>query len=252
VPLLSDHAIVLRLSDFSETSQVATLFARAGGKLRVLAKGARRGTKVRFATGLDLLEWGEILYLPAKPDAGLGTLTEWKQRDAFLDVRRSPRGVYAAIYAAERCDQLTAESDPHPALFDRLLGLLQALTEIGDAAQAEIAAALVRFLWALLEEAGFRPDLHACASCGRQRAPGRSAYFSPRAGGLLCRACAPRFSDHRLLPAAAVDRPEDPTTAEVWISALDDYLTAVAERPAASAGAMRAALGQPKRVTSDE
>ena len=53
---LQDHAIVLRLTDFSETSQIATVFSAEHGSLRLIAKGARRSTKTKFAAGLGAIE----------------------------------------------------------------------------------------------------------------------------------------------------------------------------------------------------
>jgi recombinational DNA repair protein (RecF pathway) len=42
VPPIIDQAIVVRLWDFSETSQTVSLFLREHGMLRGLAKGSRR------------------------------------------------------------------------------------------------------------------------------------------------------------------------------------------------------------------
>ncbi|MBM4027044.1 MAG: DNA repair protein RecO, partial [Planctomycetes bacterium] len=40
--LTKDQAICLRTVDYSETSQVVTLFARQAGKVRAIAKGSKR------------------------------------------------------------------------------------------------------------------------------------------------------------------------------------------------------------------
>lgn len=236
--LMKDHAVVLRLVDFSETSQVATVFTHDAGKVSILAKGIRRGTKTRIAPGLDLLEYGECVYLPARGDAQLGTLTEWRQLNSFLNLRGDLTRLYAGIYAAERTDGLTAEVDPHPTLFNRLLTLLEQLDHA-----AESTHALVTFLWGLLDEAGLRPNLCACAACGRDRPTGRGAYFSPRAPGLICRACAPRFPDRVLLRAAVLAEPTGAAHALAWLPVLDGYLTSVSERPSQSGAALMAALG---------
>lgn len=235
--MLHDAAIVLRLVDYSETSQVATLFTQATGKVSVLAKGIRRGAKNRFSPGLDLLEFGECVYVPSRGEAQLGTLTQWRQLEAFLGLRRKLLPLYAGVYAAERTDDLTEAADPHPAVFSGLLGLLRGLEQ---GAQPEIA--LLAFLWSLIEEAGLLPDLSACAVCGRTRGTGRSAYFSARAPGLVCRACAGRFQDRTLLRASALDNRMAAESANLWIATLDQYLTAAAERPSQSARALLEAI----------
>src|SRR5215469_9956027 len=55
-------ALVLRVVEFSETSSIVTLFSREFGKLRGLAKGARR-LKGPFESALDLLALCRIVFL---------------------------------------------------------------------------------------------------------------------------------------------------------------------------------------------
>src|SRR5215212_4469720 len=54
--------LVLRTTDWSETSRIATLWTREFGKVRVLAKGGRR-LKYNFETALDLLTLCRIVFL---------------------------------------------------------------------------------------------------------------------------------------------------------------------------------------------
>ena len=51
---IKDEAIVLRRLDYSETSQVLAFFTRDHGPRRLIAKGVKRSTKKKFATGIDL------------------------------------------------------------------------------------------------------------------------------------------------------------------------------------------------------
>ena len=61
MPLIRDTAVVLGRLDYSETSQVIVLLTREHGKVRAIAKGIKRGTKQRFAAGIDLLEIGSVV-----------------------------------------------------------------------------------------------------------------------------------------------------------------------------------------------
>src|SRR5205809_5082145 len=101
--LVSDPSLCLRKTEYSETSQILTLFSRAHGLLRVIAKGAKRTTKAgasKFGGGLDLLDVGEAVFTHA-PERELATLTEWTLPDGHLELRRSLRSMYLALYAAE-------------------------------------------------------------------------------------------------------------------------------------------------------
>src|SRR5580765_1123131 len=112
---IRDKAIVLRRLDYSETSQVLAFFTREHGQRRLIAKGIKKGTKKKFASGIDLLEQGElVLWQSAQSESGLATLTEWRQTDLFLGLRDSLDRWYAGQYAAQITSGMTQENDPHP------------------------------------------------------------------------------------------------------------------------------------------
>src|SRR5262245_53546498 len=113
MPTQIDNAVVLRLSDYSESSQIVSLFARDAGLVRLIAKGMRRSTRSRPAVGLDLLELGEVEFAPAHGEAGLGTLAEWQQVDSFLRLRADLPRLLSGLYAAELTAATTQEHDPH-------------------------------------------------------------------------------------------------------------------------------------------
>src|SRR5262249_29012211 len=66
-------ALVLRTTDWSESSRIATLWTRELGKVRALAKGGRR-LKSSFDSGLDLLTVCSIVLI--RKSGGLDLLTE--------------------------------------------------------------------------------------------------------------------------------------------------------------------------------
>jgi DNA repair protein RecO (recombination protein O) len=182
--LVSDRCICLRKFEYSETSQILSLFAREHGLLRVIAKGAHRKTKAgasKFGGGIDLLDTGQAVFTNA-PERELATLTEWQLTDGHLDLRRNLRTLYASLYIAELVTMFFQEHDAHPQLFDRLS---QTLAEI---ATPRIEESLLSFQLDLLREAGYLPELEACVSCGNPMNDGL-VYFSPARGGVICRNC---------------------------------------------------------------
>ncbi len=129
--LISDRAIVLRRLDYSETSQILTLFTREHGQVRIIAKGIKRSTRSRFAVGIDLLELGHVVW-SARADRpqNLAILTEWKQVNAFVGLRERLERLHAAQYAAEITTELTSDQDPHPTLFEHLQFFLGKLSVV--------------------------------------------------------------------------------------------------------------------------
>ena len=192
--LVKDMAIVLRRLDYSETSQVLAFFGREHGQVRLIARGIRRGSKKAFATGIDLLEMGSIVFVRPEGGSGLGTLTEWRQTEAFLGLRHEARRLYAAQYGLEITARLTEEGDPHPELFDALAAFLRKLAG-GD----ECLAAVVQFQIQLLTSIGLMPDFRVCVACRREARPGELHYFSAGHGGLICRDCEPSVVEKRRL-----------------------------------------------------
>src|SRR5438094_5322617 len=118
-------AIVLRTSDWSETSRIATLWTREFGRVRVLAKGGRR-LRSAFESALDLLTVCDIVFL-RKSTGSLDLLTEARVAQRFPRLRSDLPALYAAYYIAELLSDWTEDYDPHPSLFDEALATLQDL-----------------------------------------------------------------------------------------------------------------------------
>ncbi len=200
MPLVSDRCICLRKVEYSETSQILTLFAREHGILRVIAKGAHRRTKAgasKFDGGIDLLDVGNAVFSHA-PERELPPLTEWGLVEGHQGLRNNLRGMYLGLYAAELVAAVIEEHDPHPALFDRML---RVIAELGGAKREQV------FLWfemTLLREAGLMPQLEACDACRLGIDEGEVVYFSPERGGIICRNCEHQARDRIEVNASLV------------------------------------------------
>src|SRR4051812_3256852 len=156
--MVHDRCICLRKVEYSETSQILTLFGREHGRVALIAKGAHRRTKVgasKFDGGVDLLDLGEAVFAHA-PERELSPLTEWHLTDGHLELRRSLRAMHLAQYAAELVNLLIEEHDPHPELFDRMQ---QTIAMLGTPRIEEV---FLSFELDLLRESGYLPELSAC------------------------------------------------------------------------------------------
>jgi DNA repair protein RecO (recombination protein O) len=189
-------ALVLRTTDWSETSRIATLWTREFGKVRVLAKGGRR-LKSNFESALDLLSVCGIVFL-RKSSGSLDLLTEAQVTQRFPHLRTDLAALYAGYYIAELLGDWTEDYDPHPLLFDEALA---ALTTLG-APGVPTGMRLARFELVFLRELGYSPVLRACAVCDAPVEAGTQLGFGPSAGGVLCPTCQPRQRDCRPLAPA--------------------------------------------------
>src|SRR5881227_2108359 len=119
------QALVLRTTDWSESSRIATLWTRELGKVRGLAKGGRR-LKSNFESALDLLTVCSIVLL-RKSSGSLDLLTEAQVVRRFPRLRADLTALYSAYYVAELLAEWTEDYDAHPLLWDEALATLEML-----------------------------------------------------------------------------------------------------------------------------
>ena len=221
-------ALVVRGTDWSETSRIATLWTREFGKVRALAKGGRR-LKSSFEVAFDLLTVCHVVVI-RKHSGGLDLLTEARVAERFPHLRTDLQALYAGYYVAELLTDGTQDYDPHPVLFDAALDTLRGLAD-----PAERPGHVSAFELAWLRELGYSPRLDACAACGKDlsgpAAAGTRVGYGPSAGGVLCSACLPAARDHRLLSGPA------------WV-ALRGLAGGETTLPATARAEVRQALGQ--------
>lgn len=155
MPTLTDDAVCLRYWDWSETSQTVSLLTESHGIIRGVAKGSRR-PKSLFSGGFEALTAGEMVAI-TKNSGAMANVIEWDLRSTYPGLRRSLLAFHAGLYAADLVNASFSEDDPHPGLYRAILQLLAVLDESTSDAQRETALAF--FQWALLTEAGYRPEL---------------------------------------------------------------------------------------------
>lgn len=185
---------MLRQTDWSETSQLVVLLTQNHGKRRGLAKGSQRlspSAVQRFSGGFELLTLGQVI-ASARPGAGLATITEWDLQDDHWFLRRDLRAMQVGMYAAEVCDALLAEDDPHPGTYEAMRLLLASLRN-----HAETDTALLRFHWSVLTDTGYRPELEQDVISGLKLVDQDTYTFDPHHGGLTAQGNGPSWRVRR-------------------------------------------------------
>jgi len=204
---VKDSAICLRRQNYSETSQIVTLFGRAWGKVRGLAKGSKR-PRSPFGGGIEPLTAGHVVFAPPRGETGLATLTQFDLAEGFTALRSNLAGLHCAQYAAELLAECTEELDPHEALYEAFLGALRSW-ETGSRPEA----VLVEWESTLLREIGLAARFDRCCACGGGLAAERRSYFTSRGGGMLCRECEPAVAEKRCVGPQALAVLQSPSTA---------------------------------------
>jgi DNA repair protein RecO (recombination protein O) len=175
------EAVVLKRSDFGEADRLLTLFTPDRGKIRALAKGARKLLS-RKSGHVELFTHVELMLAKGHQ---LDIVTQADTRNAFVGLRDNLERLSHAYYLAELVDRFSEEGTENRALYDLLLG---ALAWVADGESN--AALLARYFELhLLLHVGYRPQLFTCLICDRPVEPIEN-YFSVQAGGVLDPDCA--------------------------------------------------------------
>ncbi|HET7628427.1 MAG TPA: DNA repair protein RecO [Bacillales bacterium] len=188
--LTKDEGIVIRTVDYGETNKIVTLFTRAGGKVAVFGRGAKK-TRSTLASVTQLFTYGSYLFFLG---SGLGTMRQGEMIDSFRRLREDLYRTAYASYIVELLDKVTEDQSPDPFLFELLYQCLHYIDEERD---PEVIMFI--FQTKMLHVAGIRPELNGCSRCGHRDGP---FLFSIVEGGLLCERC--QRVDPRAWPVADV------------------------------------------------
>jgi DNA repair protein RecO (recombination protein O) len=177
MPLKQSEAIILRTYPLREADLLVTLFTRSEGKVKGVAKSAKRSQK-RFGGALEPATCVRALW----KDSEGSELARLDSCDVLLSPLSGaidyPRCV-ALAHVTEMLDELLPEREANDTIFRLAWAVLQNLE--GTA----IWMPITYFdLW-MLRLLGFLPPLDECIECGAPLG-GQPAFFHALRDGLVC------------------------------------------------------------------
>jgi len=233
-------AVVIGSFPLGESDRIVSFFSRDFGKIRGVARSARR-MRSRFGSALELLTLGDLVFF----DTGRSDLVQVDHFDIvhpFEGIRSDLDRLGQGAWIVECVGRLTADRDPNAAVYGLLLRALRSV-EAGDLPRRVATAFGLRCVDAL----GHRLRLDACVACGRRGASlGAPLAIDLEGGGLTCAACASRprgairvdastLGALRRLRAMSwsdmVALPLGPSEASVW-ELVELHVTCLAGQPA--------------------
>jgi DNA repair protein RecO (recombination protein O) len=175
--LKQSEAIVLRTYPLREADLLVTLFTRAEGKVKGVARAAKKSRR-RFGGALEPLTCVRAYY-------GDGERQELARLDS-CDILESPLTstidyprVVALEHIAETLDELLPDREANDAIYRLAVSVLRQLHN------GSIWIPLTYFQLWLVRLVGFLPELGVCSRCG-QSLNGRRAFYHALADGLMC------------------------------------------------------------------
>jgi len=182
------QVIVLRSLDYGESDRIVTFYSSDFGKLKGIAKGARRSRK-RFANNaLELFSCSHTLF-SRKGRNTLAFIEDCDIINSYHDVRGNLEKMLIASYMVELVDQFTREGKENSNLF-RLLQDFLTIIEAGETSEWLLRFFEIR----LLRLSGYEPVLDRCLACKKPVTDTYIYRFNVKEGGLRCNTCCPSGS----------------------------------------------------------
>ena len=200
--LYATEAIVIRHSNFGEADRILTLMTPELGKLRVIAKGARKITS-RKAGHIELFTRVKLLLARGRT---FDIVSQAETVEPYRPLREDLLRGSTAHYLSELIDTFAQEGSEDHALYDLLA---EGLSWVADSPDPALAARY--FEMRLLTITGYRPQLFKCARTGEVVdiepagvSPPLYVSFSPLEGGILSVAVARLSRDAMSVPVSAL------------------------------------------------
>ncbi len=172
----------MRVKDFGESDLIITFFTPLEGRIKGIAKGARRSRR-RFVNCLDIFSHVRLEYSLKKKD-GLYFIHSGRLIDAFPGLRKDYGTLIKASYMIELTEMLFPWHLADSKMFDTLINSFEILDKGGD---TDIVT--VFFELAAMALGGYSINLEKCSICGRRYKGVGTAVFRPDTGGIACMRC---------------------------------------------------------------
>ncbi|NLY53690.1 MAG: DNA repair protein RecO [Firmicutes bacterium] len=176
MPLINVEGLVLKTYDLGEKDRILVLLTKQHGKIRVVAKGARRPGG-RFAALEPLVEVQAAIYT----GKNLHTLNQAVLVTSHRQVREKLDLLAYGLFMAELLDLFTIDAEVQLANYQLLSQALYRLE------QDDPVTLLAYFQTQLLLQMGLLPAWEACTCCQVSDKP--LVTLNAAIGGLVCSAC---------------------------------------------------------------
>ncbi len=191
MPVFKTNAIVIRSLNYGESDKIVTFFTQDFGKLKGIAKGARRSRR-RFQNALGLFSHLRLIFFD-KEGMGLVRAEGCDILHSFPKIREDLKKIIYGNYYLELVNEMAGEREGNPEAFDLLLSSLSNLEGL-NLQEEQLRIFEIR----MLSLFGYRPNMRSCNLCKKDWEDLKEPpvlFFSLERGALLCETCS-RMRSH--------------------------------------------------------
>lgn len=184
--LTTTEAIVVKSMKYRDTSKIVTFYTRQFGKLKGIAKGARRANN-KFGASLEPMSLVSLV-IYRKEHQDLHLISQCDLIQSHKKIHDEMERMSVGLSVLELVDKLTHGEEENPALFSLLTDTLATLGQAHGNFISLSRAFQLRFA-ALF---GFAPSLDECAECHKNLAGDERSLtfgFQLTSGSMVCANC---------------------------------------------------------------
>lgn len=184
-----DKGIIVKTQKLNEADRILKILTEEHGLVSAIAKGARKSNSSLAAKTQTL---NECDFLLAK-GRNLDIVSEVSIIQKFSDNNQDLLAMYLAFFAAELCEKIAQDEQSIEDFFYLLEIFLEHLKKISQ--QSKVTEELqenqklllsVEFLWCIICELGYKPELNYCSLANIRRKPNQIPQYFDLSNGSIC------------------------------------------------------------------
>lgn len=188
------RGIVIKRTDTGEADRLLTVLSADRGKLRLVAKGARKPA-ARKTGHVELFNYVALMVHVARD---IDIISQAETIEAFVPLRADLDRLGYAYYFAELIDRFVQEEIEQREVFDLLRDALHWLEK-----SEHLPRTARYFELQLLDALGYRPQLYRCVQSKQELLPEEN-FFTPEGGGMVSPSYRDAYRDAISVPVNAL------------------------------------------------
>jgi DNA repair protein RecO (recombination protein O) len=182
LPAYRTQAVVLRSLDFGESDKIVSFFTRNFGKIRGMAKSAKKSRK-RFGAALEPGTLGLLDFFD-KPNFNLKRINSMEITHPLTGIWSNFSNILRTSYLTCLVDEFLPDEHKNIEVFDLLTFFINFFNNI-ETSEGHLRIFEIR----LLKACGLQPNLDVCSVCGAKWDARYAMEFSAARGGIVCANC---------------------------------------------------------------
>lgn len=177
--LIKSQGIVLRQVNFKEADKILTIFSRENGKIKAIAKGAKK-TKSHLIGSTQVFCYSDFILYSGR---SFYHVNNGEVINSFYSLRNDLYKLAYGTYILEIVEAAITEEESNEKVFLLLLKTLKILSIIEEDYTKLVQAFILKFMTFI----GYKPHLRSCVVCNNSLMG--KIKFNIAQGGALCSQC---------------------------------------------------------------